>query len=154
MHTTHDSGASSSSIAHARRPLLVTLTALQVNVIITALAAVARGCSMQCLPVLVVRTNACKQRITQVLAQAQLPMPDVLSLSHSQPYRQVMLYLQHVNAIDRHMLCAMLVGGSWLVVQTNACTQRMTQALAQPQLCTPKVRSYPTHNTRHLQNMP
>ncbi|KAK9820414.1 hypothetical protein WJX72_010046 [[Myrmecia] bisecta] len=39
------------------------------------------------LSVLVVRTNDCRQRLTQQLAAKKLPTPDMLALTHTQPYR-------------------------------------------------------------------
>ncbi|CAF9902768.1 MAG: hypothetical protein ALECFALPRED_000005 [Alectoria fallacina] len=53
----------------------------------TALSQVLAAQYRSLLPVIVVQTGACTQRLNQVLAQARLPVPDILSLSHSQPYR-------------------------------------------------------------------
>lgn len=47
------------------------------------LAATFRGL----LPVLVVRTSDCIKRLTQRLQHLQLPRPDMLSLSHTQPFK-------------------------------------------------------------------
>ncbi|KAL0055144.1 hypothetical protein WJX82_007626 [Trebouxia sp. C0006] len=53
----------------------------------TALSQVLAAQYRGLLPVLVVQTGACTQRMNQVLQQAHLPLPDILSLSHSQPYK-------------------------------------------------------------------
>lgn len=39
------------------------------------------------LPVVVVKTHDCITRLAQHLQQQQMPRPDILSLSHSQPYK-------------------------------------------------------------------
>ena len=78
----------------------------------TALSQILAAQYRSLLPVLVVQTNACTQRMTQALAQAQLPMPDVLSLSHSQPYRQVSEQLRHISIVVRHALCVMPADGA------------------------------------------
>ena len=53
----------------------------------TALSQVLAAQYRGLMAVLVVQTGACTQRMNQVLQQAHLPVPDILSLSHSQPYR-------------------------------------------------------------------
>ncbi len=53
----------------------------------TALSQVLAAQYRGLLPVVVVQTGACTQRMNQVLQQAHLPLPDILSLSHSQPYK-------------------------------------------------------------------
>lgn len=53
----------------------------------TALSQVLASQYRGLLAVVVVQTGACTQRMNQVLQQARLPLPDILSLSHSQPYK-------------------------------------------------------------------
>ena len=53
----------------------------------TALSQVLASHYRGLLAVLVVHSSACTQRMNQALAQAHLPLPDILSLSHSQPYK-------------------------------------------------------------------
>ena len=53
----------------------------------TALSQVLASQFRGLLAVVVVQTGACTQRLNQALQQAHLPLPDILSLSHSQPYK-------------------------------------------------------------------
>ena len=53
----------------------------------TALSQVLAATYRGLLPVLIVQTSACIQRMNHTLAQRSQPVPDILSLSHSQPYK-------------------------------------------------------------------
>ena len=68
-------------------PELVGVLAQLATVDDTALSQILAAQYRSLLGVVVTQTSACTQRLNQVLAQAQLPQPDILSLSHSQPYR-------------------------------------------------------------------
>ena len=53
----------------------------------TALSSVLAATYRPLLPVLIVQSSACIQRMNQLLGQTNQPVPDILSLSHSQPYK-------------------------------------------------------------------
>jgi hypothetical protein len=68
----------------------------------TALSQVLASQYRGLLPVVVVQTGACTQRMNQVLQQAHLPLPDILSLSHSQPYRSEARHHGSMVATSEH----------------------------------------------------
>ncbi|KAL3136848.1 hypothetical protein ABBQ38_005556 [Trebouxia sp. C0009 RCD-2024] len=72
---------------HAEDPEVVGVLAQLATVDDTSLSQVLAATYRALLPVLVVQSSACTQRLNQLLAQAQQPVPDILSLSHSQPYK-------------------------------------------------------------------
>lgn len=73
--------------AYTGDPEVVGVLAQLATVDDTALSQVLAATYRALLPVLVVQTSACIQRMNQLLGQANQPVPDILSLSHSQPYK-------------------------------------------------------------------
>ena len=73
--------------ACAEDPEVVGVLAQLATVDDTALSEVLATTYRALLPVLVVQSSACTHRLNHLLAQAHQPVPDILSLSHSQPFK-------------------------------------------------------------------
>ena len=71
----------------AEDPEVVGVLAQLATIDDTALSEVLATTYRALLPVLVVQSSACSHRLNHLLTQAHQPVPDILSLSHSQPFK-------------------------------------------------------------------